>query len=172
MRPGLPGGKVITVKREPCSGGAVPSLRAPQSSTSSPAGISHGVLSVDQISVEVEPAFPPRALVAGPSMITLATLFLSWPVTTRRIGGKFSCSAILSFSLHASARTIGATARPMCHYRLTSHAILGRKTMPNSLDEARYMLALANRMVAFEGVLDGFGHISVRHPSDPSRYLL
>jgi len=44
--------------------------------------------------------------------------------------------------------------------------------MPNSLDEARYMLALANRMVAYEGVLDGFGHISVRHPSDPSRYLL
>ena len=44
--------------------------------------------------------------------------------------------------------------------------------MPNALDEARYMLALANRMVAYEGVLDGFGHISVRHPGDPDRYLL
>src|SRR3954454_7640740 len=44
--------------------------------------------------------------------------------------------------------------------------------MPNSLDESRYMLALANRMVAYEGVLDGFGHISIRHPTDPSRYLL
>ena len=44
--------------------------------------------------------------------------------------------------------------------------------MPDTIDEARYMLALANRMVAYEGVLDGFGHISVRHPSDPSRYLL
>jgi ribulose-5-phosphate 4-epimerase/fuculose-1-phosphate aldolase len=44
--------------------------------------------------------------------------------------------------------------------------------MPDPLDESRYMLALANRMVAYEGVLDGFGHISVRHPSDPDRYLL
>ena len=44
--------------------------------------------------------------------------------------------------------------------------------MPNPLDEARYELALANRIIAHEGVLDGFGHVSVRHPSDPSRYLL
>ena len=44
--------------------------------------------------------------------------------------------------------------------------------MPNALDEARYALALANRMVAHEGVLDGFGHISVRHPGNPERYLL
>jgi ribulose-5-phosphate 4-epimerase/fuculose-1-phosphate aldolase len=44
--------------------------------------------------------------------------------------------------------------------------------MPNALDEATYMLALANRMVAYEGVLDGFGHISVRHPGNPDRYLL
>jgi HCOMODA/2-hydroxy-3-carboxy-muconic semialdehyde decarboxylase len=44
--------------------------------------------------------------------------------------------------------------------------------MPSSLDESRYALALANRMVAYEGVLDGFGHISIRHPNDPKRYLL
>jgi ribulose-5-phosphate 4-epimerase/fuculose-1-phosphate aldolase len=44
--------------------------------------------------------------------------------------------------------------------------------MPNVIDEACYQLALANRMVAHEGVLDGFGHISVRHPADPQRYLL
>ena len=43
--------------------------------------------------------------------------------------------------------------------------------MPNNLDEARYSLALANRIVAHEGVLDGFGHISIRHPGDPKRYL-
>jgi hypothetical protein len=34
--------------------------------------------------------------------------------------------------------------------------------MPSSLDEARYELALANRIIAHEGVLDGFGHVSVR----------
>jgi HCOMODA/2-hydroxy-3-carboxy-muconic semialdehyde decarboxylase len=44
--------------------------------------------------------------------------------------------------------------------------------MPNALDQACYQLALANRIVAHEGVLDGFGHISIRHPDDPARYLL
>ena len=43
--------------------------------------------------------------------------------------------------------------------------------MPDTL-EACYQLALANRIVAHEGVLDGFGHISLRHPADPDRYLL
>jgi HCOMODA/2-hydroxy-3-carboxy-muconic semialdehyde decarboxylase len=42
----------------------------------------------------------------------------------------------------------------------------------DAVDEARYELALANRIIAYEGVLDGFGHISVRHPTDPQRYLL
>ena len=44
--------------------------------------------------------------------------------------------------------------------------------MPASLDDTRYAIALANRIVAHEGVLDGFGHISMRHPGDPGRYLL
>ncbi|MGH6769828.1 MAG: class II aldolase/adducin family protein [Xanthobacteraceae bacterium] len=44
--------------------------------------------------------------------------------------------------------------------------------MPNRLDEARYELALASRMLANENVLDAFGHVSMRHPSDPTRYLL
>ena len=41
-----------------------------------------------------------------------------------------------------------------------------------TLDEARAQVALANRILAHEGVLDGFGHVSMRHPSDPGRYLL
>jgi HCOMODA/2-hydroxy-3-carboxy-muconic semialdehyde decarboxylase len=40
------------------------------------------------------------------------------------------------------------------------------------LTEARRELALANRMVANEGVIDAFGHVSMRHPSNPNRYLL
>ena len=44
--------------------------------------------------------------------------------------------------------------------------------MPNAIDELCYQLALANRIVAYEGVLDGFGHISVRHPEKPDHYLL
>jgi ribulose-5-phosphate 4-epimerase/fuculose-1-phosphate aldolase len=33
-------------------------------------------------------------------------------------------------------------------------------------------LATANRILANEGVLDAFGHVSVRHPTDPSRFYL
>ena len=44
--------------------------------------------------------------------------------------------------------------------------------MPNSLAEARQELALANRIVANEGIIDAFGHVSMRHPDNPNRYLL
>jgi HCOMODA/2-hydroxy-3-carboxy-muconic semialdehyde decarboxylase len=44
--------------------------------------------------------------------------------------------------------------------------------VPNELADARYQVALANRMLANEGVLDAFGHVSMRHPGDPGRYLL
>jgi ribulose-5-phosphate 4-epimerase/fuculose-1-phosphate aldolase len=44
--------------------------------------------------------------------------------------------------------------------------------VPQSLDEFRYELALANRMMANEGIIDAFGHVSARHPDDPNRYLL
>jgi ribulose-5-phosphate 4-epimerase/fuculose-1-phosphate aldolase len=44
--------------------------------------------------------------------------------------------------------------------------------MPSPIEDACYGLALANRIVAYEGVLDGFGHISVRHPTNPNHYLL
>jgi len=44
--------------------------------------------------------------------------------------------------------------------------------LPRSLEEIRYELALANRMVAHEGVIDAFGHVSIRHPDDPGRYFL
>jgi HCOMODA/2-hydroxy-3-carboxy-muconic semialdehyde decarboxylase len=33
-------------------------------------------------------------------------------------------------------------------------------------------LAIANRVLANEGVLDAFGHISLRHPTNPDRYLI
>ena len=44
--------------------------------------------------------------------------------------------------------------------------------MPMSLAEAREILARANRMIANEGVLDAFGHVTMRHPGDPERYLM
>jgi ribulose-5-phosphate 4-epimerase/fuculose-1-phosphate aldolase len=44
--------------------------------------------------------------------------------------------------------------------------------LPNALDDVRRELARANRILAHEDVLDAFGHVSVRHPDDPGRYLL
>ncbi|WP_293799695.1 class II aldolase/adducin family protein [uncultured Bosea sp.] len=38
----------------------------------------------------------------------------------------------------------------------------------NVLDD----LVAANRILAREGVLDGFGHVSARHPLDPERYFI
>jgi HCOMODA/2-hydroxy-3-carboxy-muconic semialdehyde decarboxylase len=48
----------------------------------------------------------------------------------------------------------------------------GETSVANSLLEARRELALANRIVANEGVIDAFGHVSMRHPDNPKRYLL
>jgi ribulose-5-phosphate 4-epimerase/fuculose-1-phosphate aldolase len=42
----------------------------------------------------------------------------------------------------------------------------------DKLNDIKAELALANRILAHEGVLDAFGHVSVRHPGDPGRYLL
>ena len=38
--------------------------------------------------------------------------------------------------------------------------------------ELRHELAVANRILANEGILDAFGHISARHPADPNRYFI
>jgi ribulose-5-phosphate 4-epimerase/fuculose-1-phosphate aldolase len=44
--------------------------------------------------------------------------------------------------------------------------------MPDKLADVRQELAVANRVLANEGVVDAFGHISIRHPDDPGRYLI
>ena len=42
----------------------------------------------------------------------------------------------------------------------------------DDLDELIADLVVANRILGCEGVCDAFGHISVRHPDRPDRYLL
>jgi ribulose-5-phosphate 4-epimerase/fuculose-1-phosphate aldolase len=44
--------------------------------------------------------------------------------------------------------------------------------LPDSLADLRRELAHAYRIVANEGILDAFGHISVRNPNNPQRYFL
>jgi HCOMODA/2-hydroxy-3-carboxy-muconic semialdehyde decarboxylase len=42
----------------------------------------------------------------------------------------------------------------------------------SQLDETIADLVTANRILAMEGVLDGFGHVSIRHPTNTGRYLM
>jgi ribulose-5-phosphate 4-epimerase/fuculose-1-phosphate aldolase len=65
-----------------------------------------------------------------------------------------------------------ATAAVSALLRQHHGSLKNGKTVPNDLSDARYQVALANRILANEGVLDAFGHVSVRHPNDPGRYLL
>ncbi len=44
--------------------------------------------------------------------------------------------------------------------------------MTDKLAKLRHELAVANRILAHEGIIDAFGHVSIRHPDDPGRYFL
>ncbi len=44
--------------------------------------------------------------------------------------------------------------------------------MNDSLIDCLRELVIANRILAREGVVDAFGHVSIRHPDNPERYLL
>ncbi len=44
--------------------------------------------------------------------------------------------------------------------------------MADPLAQARLDLAIANRIVSLEGIIDAFGHVSMRHPTKPDRYLI
>src|SRR5690349_8598363 len=61
--------------------------------------------------------------------------------------------------------------RPRCPIMRAGQSLL-RKSSVSSMTEARRELALANRIVANEGVIDAFGHVSMRVPGNPNRYLL
>jgi ribulose-5-phosphate 4-epimerase/fuculose-1-phosphate aldolase len=41
-----------------------------------------------------------------------------------------------------------------------------------SLQRAANDLVIANRILAYQGVFDEYGHVSLRHPGDPNRFLL
>ncbi|MGA6969250.1 MAG: class II aldolase/adducin family protein, partial [Xanthobacteraceae bacterium] len=44
--------------------------------------------------------------------------------------------------------------------------------MADPLAALRHELAVANRILANEGIIDAFGHISARNPRDPNRYFI
>ena len=61
-------------------------------------------------------------------------------------------------------------------FALISERVAGAQPQPTSggpVDAALIEdLVAANRILVQEGVLDAFGHVSIRHPTDPNRYLL
>jgi ribulose-5-phosphate 4-epimerase/fuculose-1-phosphate aldolase len=48
----------------------------------------------------------------------------------------------------------------------------GEPIMPDTIATARQELSVANRILANEGLLDAFGHVSMRHPAIPERFLI
>jgi HCOMODA/2-hydroxy-3-carboxy-muconic semialdehyde decarboxylase len=44
--------------------------------------------------------------------------------------------------------------------------------MADVVAQAKHDLAIANRIVSYEGIIDAFGHVSMRHPTKPDRYLI
>jgi ribulose-5-phosphate 4-epimerase/fuculose-1-phosphate aldolase len=56
--------------------------------------------------------------------------------------------------------------------RLTFDAYRTREIFMSSLDDTLDHLVTANHILADHGVLDAFGHISVRHPERADRYLI
>ena len=44
--------------------------------------------------------------------------------------------------------------------------------MASIIEQTRVDVALGNRILAHEGILDAFGHVSIRNPNNPDRYFL
>src|SRR6185437_9072300 len=69
----------------------------------------------------------------------------------------------------------GMTPNPIARPASTCKGFLRRRgaeeRMPK-LDVILEELVTANRILAREGVVDSFGHVSIRHPDHPDRFLL
>lgn len=59
-----------------------------------------------------------------------------------------------------------------CLVTMSGAALPTAQSRPDPLASVVADLVTANRILAAEGVLDGLGHVSVRKPGDPSRFLL
>jgi HCOMODA/2-hydroxy-3-carboxy-muconic semialdehyde decarboxylase len=46
------------------------------------------------------------------------------------------------------------------------------QSMSDTLNNLRHELVLAHRVLVAQGVMEAFGHVSVRHPEHPQRFLL
>ena len=73
-----------------------------------------------------------------------------------------------SFLYHCGVAAVVSTfAKPLGAFAQQSSTSAGPAS-PQLIED----LVAANRILASEGVLDGFGHVSVRHDKNPNRYLI
>jgi HCOMODA/2-hydroxy-3-carboxy-muconic semialdehyde decarboxylase len=54
------------------------------------------------------------------------------------------------------------------HFTAAQTPVSGGPVDPQLIED----LVAANRILADQGVLDAYGHVSIRHPADPNRYLV
>jgi ribulose-5-phosphate 4-epimerase/fuculose-1-phosphate aldolase len=68
---------------------------------------------------------------------------------------------------------IGAAGLALAGALVARHAAAQAPASGGPVDSALIDdLVAANRILVDQGVLDGYGHVSVRHPADPQRYLM
>ena len=80
------------------------------------------------------------------------------------IGGLASAPLTASLATAAEAGVAGNVT--------TCPAVADRKGMSPAANAAIREVAVANRILANEGVFDAYGHVSVRHPDIPDHFLL
>ena len=72
------------------------------------------------------------------------------------------------FILMATAALVFAAGIDQCPVLAQTPPTSGGPVDPARLED----LVAANRILAAEGVVDAYGHVSIRHPSHPNRYLM
>src|SRR5256714_13604550 len=88
-----------------------------------------------------------------------------------RIG--VSASIGLPANSSIGARMSNSIVRLVAGFLVFAALVPPQETLAQSVDAAAIEdLVLASRIQANEGVLDAYGHVSMRHPADPSRYLM
>src|SRR5687767_8082515 len=71
--------------------------------------------------------------------------------------------------MRLSALTVALSAVLGCAAALAQGSLAsGGPVAPAVIED----LVAANRILAMEGIVDAYGHVSIRHPGNPNRYLM
>jgi hypothetical protein len=85
-----------------------------------------------------------------------------------RASGRRRPDALLPSKEHAMIRLSACMVAALAFLAATT----ALAQAPASIDAAIDDLVVANRILAERGIIDAYGHVSIRHPADPQRYLM